>query len=71
MSADPVTLAVISFGVQAAGTYSQIQAQKATNKAIIREYETEKKYNQLKEIGARIHSSYEPHKQINLNHSFI
>jgi hypothetical protein len=48
MSADPVTLAVISFGVQAAGTYSQIQAQKATNKAIIREYETERKYNQLK-----------------------
>ena len=42
MSADPVTLAVISFGVQAVGTYQGIQAQKARNKAIIREYETEK-----------------------------
>ena len=48
MSADPVTLAVASFAVQAVGTYSQIQSQKATNKAIIREYETERKYNQLK-----------------------
>jgi hypothetical protein len=48
MSADPVTLAIASTVVQAVGTYSQIQAQKATNKAIIREYETEKKYNQLK-----------------------
>ena len=36
MSADPVTLAVISFGVQAVGTYQGIQAQKARNKAIIR-----------------------------------
>ncbi len=43
MSADPVTLAVISFGVQAAGTYQGIQAQKAANKARIRAYETEKK----------------------------
>ena len=33
MSADPVTLAVISFGVQAVGTYQGIQAQKAANKA--------------------------------------
>lgn len=48
MSADPVTLAIASTVVQAVGTYSQVQAQKATNKAIIREYETEKKYNQLK-----------------------
>ncbi len=48
MSADPVTLAVASFAVQAVGTYQQVQAQKATNKAIIREYETERKYNQLK-----------------------
>jgi hypothetical protein len=48
MSADPVTLAVASFAVQAVGTYQGIQAQKAQNKAIIREYETEKKYNQLK-----------------------
>jgi hypothetical protein len=35
MSADPVTLAVISFGVQAVGTYQGIQAQKAANKATI------------------------------------
>lgn len=48
MSADPVTLAVASFAVQAVGTYQGIQAQKARNKAIIREYETERKYNQLK-----------------------
>jgi len=48
MSADPVTLAVASFAVQAVGTYQGIQAQKAQNKAIIREYETERKYNQLK-----------------------
>ena len=33
MSADPVTLAIASTVVQAVGTYSQIQAQKATNKA--------------------------------------
>ena len=45
MSADPVTLAVISFGVQAVGTYQGIQAQKAANKARIQEYETEKKFN--------------------------
>ena len=45
---NPVTLSLASFAVQAVGTYSGIQAQKAQNKAIIREYETEKKYNQLK-----------------------
>ena len=50
MSADPVTLAVASFAVQAVGTYQGIQAQKAQNKAIIREYETERKYNALKGI---------------------
>ena len=50
MSADPVTLAVISFGVQAVGTYQGIQAQKAANKARIREYETEKKFNSLKAL---------------------
>ena len=50
MSADPVTLAVISFGVQAVGTYKGIQAQKAANKARIREYETEKKFNSLKAL---------------------
>ena len=48
MSADPVTLAIASTAVQAVGVYQQVQAQKATNKAIIREYENERKYNQLK-----------------------
>ena len=51
MSADPVTLAVISFGVQAVGTYQGIQAQKAANKAKIAAYETEKKYNSLKGLS--------------------
>ena len=51
MSADPVTLAVISFGVQAVGTYQGIQAQKAANKAKIAAYETEKKYNALKGLS--------------------
>ena len=51
MSADPVTLAVISFGVQAVGTYQGIQAQKAANKAKIQAYETEKKYNALKGLS--------------------
>ena len=50
MSVDPVTLAVISFGVQAVGTYQGIQAQKTANKARIREYETEKKFNSLKAL---------------------
>ena len=48
MSADPVTLAVASFAVQAVGTYSQVQQQKAANKAQIQYYESEKKANQLK-----------------------
>ena len=48
MSADPVTLAIVSTAISAAGTYSQMQAQKSANKARIQSYETEKKYNQLK-----------------------
>lgn len=48
MSADPVTLAVISFGVQAVGTYQQVQYQKAITKAKLQEYETERKVNELK-----------------------
>ena len=48
MSADPVTLAVISFGVQAVGTYQQVQYQKAMTKAQLQEYETERKVNELK-----------------------
>ena len=45
MSADPVTLAIASFVVQGAGTYSQLQADKARNKAAIAQYETDKKFN--------------------------
>jgi mannitol-specific phosphotransferase system IIBC component len=48
MSADPVTLAVASFAVSAVGTYQQVRAQKAANKAQIQNYESEKKANQLK-----------------------
>ena len=50
MSADPVTLAVISTSIQAVGTYQGIQAQKAANKAAIQSYEDEKKFNQLKAL---------------------
>jgi hypothetical protein len=45
MSADPVTLAIISTSIQAVGTYQGIQAQKAANKAAIQSYEDEKKFN--------------------------
>ena len=48
MSADPVTLAIISTTIQGVGAYSGLQAQKAQNKAIIAEYERDKKFNQLK-----------------------
>jgi len=50
MSADPVTLAIISTAVQGVGTYSQLQAQKAGNKAAIANYEREKKFNELKAL---------------------
>ena len=52
MSADPVTLAIASFVVQGAGTYSQLQADKARNKAAIAQYETDKKFNRLKGLQA-------------------
>lgn len=48
MSADPVTLAIISTTIQGVGAYSQLQASKARNKALINQYETDKKFNQLK-----------------------
>jgi hypothetical protein len=48
MSADPVTLAIISTTIQGVGAYSQLQASKARNKALINQYESEKKFNQLK-----------------------
>ena len=50
MSADPVTLAIISTSIQAVGTYQGIQAQKAAGKAQIQAYEDEKKFNQLKAL---------------------
>jgi len=50
MSADPVTLAIISTSIQAVGTYKGIQAQKAAGKAQIQAYEDEKKFNQLKAL---------------------
>ena len=50
MSADPVTLAIISTSIQAVGTYQGIQAQKSKNKAAIQSYEDEKKFNELKAI---------------------
>ena len=48
MSADPVTLAIISTTIQGVGAYSELQANKAKNKALINQYETDKKFNQLK-----------------------
>jgi len=50
MSADPVTLAIASFAVQAFGTMQQVKAQKAETKETVKEYEEEKKYNVLKGI---------------------
>ena len=52
MSADPVTLAIASFVVQGAGTLSQLETQKAQNKAKIAEYERDKKFNRLKGLQA-------------------
>jgi hypothetical protein len=48
MSADPVTMMIISTAIQGVGTYSELQAGKASNKAAIAEYESEKKFNRLK-----------------------
>ena len=67
MSADPVTLAVISFGVQAVGTYQGIQMQKLATKERIREYESEKKFNSLKALqdSNDIYEEAEKKKKIN------
>jgi hypothetical protein len=67
MSADPVTLAVISFGVQAVGTYQQVQYQKAMTKAQLQEYETERKVNQLKGLqdSNDVNEAAEKKKKIN------
>ena len=71
MSADPVTLAVISFGVQAVGTYQGIQAQKAANKARIREYETEKKFNSLKALQDSNDIYEEAQKKRKINRAIV
>jgi len=71
MSADPVTLAVISFGVQAVGTYQGIQAQKAANKATIRYYEDEKKYNELKAIQDQNNVREEALKKRKINRAIV
>jgi hypothetical protein len=71
MSADPVTLAVISFGVQAVGTYQGIQAQKAANKATIRYYEDEKKYNELKAIQDQNNVREEALKKQKINRAIV
>ena len=67
MSADPVTLAIISTTVSAVGTYQGIQNQKAVNKARIQAYEDEKKFNQLKGLqdSNDIRDEAEKKKKIN------
>ena len=67
MSADPVTLAIISTTVSAVGTYQGIQNQKAVNKARIQAYEDEKKFNQLKGLqdSNDIREEAEKKKKIN------
>ena len=48
MSADPVTMMIISGAIQAAGTYSEIQESKRQSKLEQREYELNVKANSLK-----------------------
>ena len=71
MSADPVTLAVISFGVQAVGTYQGIQAQKAANKAQIQAYEDEKKFNELKALQDQNTAREEGIKKQKINRAIV
>ncbi len=71
MSADPVTLAVISFGVQAVGTYQGIQASKAANKARIDAYETEKKFNSLKALQDSNDIYEEAQKKRKINRAIV
>ena len=71
MSADPVTLAVISFGVQAVGTYQGIQASKAANKARIEAYETEKKFNSLKALQDSNDIYEEAQKKRKINRAIV
>jgi len=71
MSADPVTLAVISTSIQAVGTYQGIQAQKAANKAAIRSYEDEKKFNELKAIQDSNNVRDEAKKKQKINKAIV
>lgn len=71
MSADPVTLAVISFGVQAVGTYQQVQYQKAVTKAQLQEYETERKVNQLKGLQDSNDVTEEAEKKKKINRAIV
>ena len=48
MSADPVTMMIISGAIQAAGTYSEIQESKRQSKLEQREYELNAQANNLK-----------------------
>ena len=71
MSADPVTLAVISTSIQAVGTYQGIQAQKAANKAAIRSYEDEKKFNELKALQDSNNVREEAKKKQKINRAIV
>ncbi len=71
MSADPVTLAVISTSIQAVGTYKGIQAQKAANKAAIRSYEDEKKFNELKALQDSNNVREEAKKKQKINRAIV
>ena len=67
MSADPVTLAIVSTAISAAGTYKGIQAQKAAGKAQIQAYEDEKKFNQLKALQDQNDVRNEANKKKKIN----
>ena len=71
MSADPVTLAIISTSIQAVGTYQGIQAQKAAGKAQIQAYEDEKKFNQLKALQDQNDVRNEADKKKKINRAIV
>ena len=71
MSADPVTLAIISTSIQAVGTYQGIQAQKAAGKAQIQAYEDEKKFNQLKALQDQNDVRDEADKKKKINRAIV
>ena len=71
MSADPVTLAIISTSIQAVGTYKGIQAEKSKNKAAIQSYEDEKKFNELKAIQDSNNVKDEAKKKQKINKAIV